>query len=219
MPAHSRPTGPSSLSPPSSPVPRTWRQWPRRHVAQQGRRLQEVGLASLPAAVLAALRGDSGGGSGDNYPVGGNANDQEVERHMGFSHLLRRETWPAICSLSMKYRELGPSYPGAGKLIYKHDIDFLRGRWKWGFDCRSVYQCARSGEESRGGMRYNPPRRGSSQGRPASSDSNSRPGSASWQRAPNSLGLFSPPFQCHFCFSLSSIISIHNGPTGPDFAQ
>lgn len=33
------------------------------------------------------------------------------------------------------------------------------------------------------------------------------------------LVYYRPPFQCHFCFSLSSIISIHNGPTGPDSAQ
>lgn len=177
-----------------------------------------MGPASLWAAVTAALGASQVVALG-TISSGGNANDQEVERPTGVSHSLRRETWPEACSLSMKYKELGPSYPGAGKLIYKHEIDFLGARWKWGCDRRSVYQCASSGEESRGGMRSNPPRRGSSRGRRASSDSNSRPGSASWQRAPNSLGLSSPPSQCHFCFSLSSIISIHNGPTGPDFAQ
>lgn len=81
--------------------------------------------------------------------------------------------------------------------------------------------CARNGEEYREGVRHRPALRSSSAAGRAGlkNSSDSRPAFSSQEQASNGPGLLSPPFQCHFCFSLSSIISIHNGPTGPDFAQ
>ena len=56
---------------------------------------------------------------------------RKLKKEIGFHHLLRLEIWPAISSFLMKYRNLGPSYLGLGKLTYKHETGCLRARWKW----------------------------------------------------------------------------------------
>lgn len=94
------------------------------------------GAASLSAAIVAAFRDDSDSRSRDNYPVGGGMQvTRKVRKQISFYHLQRLETRPAPCSFLMKYKGLGPSYPGPGKLIYKHEIDFSRARWKRGLNC------------------------------------------------------------------------------------
>lgn len=53
---------------------------------------------------------------------------RKLRKQIGFHHLLRLETGPAIYSFLVKYKEPGFSYLAPGKLIYKHEIDFSRAR-------------------------------------------------------------------------------------------
>lgn len=85
---------------------------------------------------------------------------RKLRKSISFCRLLRLETQPVIYSFLMKYKDPGPSCLGPGKFICKHEIDFLGARWRWGFNCTAFIeclQCARSGEEPRGAIRYNPP--------------------------------------------------------------
>lgn len=85
---------------------------------------------------------------------------RKLREYISFYHLLRLETRPVIYSFLMKYKDLGPSCLGPGKFICKHEVDYVGARWRWGFNCTAFIeclQCARSGKESRGAIRYNPP--------------------------------------------------------------